>query len=82
MTTSMNEQQQRPLALSYLRFSSAQQVKDIKKADQINRRSSGQRRTATSSLRHPSAILGFQLTRATTAPLATSGGFSRQLRTA
>ena len=38
MTTSMNEQQQqRPLALSYLRFSSAQQVKDIKKADQINR---------------------------------------------
>ena len=32
MTTSMNEQQQqRPLALSYLRFSSAQQVKDIKK---------------------------------------------------
>ena len=38
MTTSMNEQQQqRPLALSYLRFSSAQQVKDIKKEDQINR---------------------------------------------
>ena len=30
-------QQQRPLALSYLRFSSAEQVKDIKKTDQINR---------------------------------------------
>ena len=35
--TTIDQQQQRPLALSYLRFSSAAQVKDIKKTDQINR---------------------------------------------
>jgi len=36
-TIDQQHQQQRPLALSYLRFSSAAQVKDIKKTDQINR---------------------------------------------
>jgi DNA invertase Pin-like site-specific DNA recombinase len=33
----MNDQHQRPLALSYLRFSSAEQVKDAKTSDQIRR---------------------------------------------